>query len=904
MPLHMTIYRSEYTPYPFELPEVDLTFDLAAEKTLVTAKIKVKAKPQTAEGTALVLDGSDIELLSLRINGNDWPDYSLNEDGKKLIISNVPREFDLEIESACKPQENTALMGLYVSGASLFTQCEAEGFRRICWFADRPDVMSRYKVTMRACPKQYPQLLSNGNLLQTRMLEDGRQECVWEDPFPKPCYLFALVAGQFDCREHTLQTRSGKPVLLQIYSDPGTYDKTEWAMQSLIQSLRWDETRFGLELDLDRFMIVAAADFNMGAMENKGLNIFNAAYVLADPNTATDANFRAIQAVIGHEYFHNWTGNRVTCRSWFELSLKEGLTVFRDQEFTADMMAEGLEPQKAESARAVKRIDDVVVLRAAQFPEDAGPMAHPIRPESYEEISNFYTATVYEKGAEVIRMMHTLLGESTFQEGMKEYFRRHDGQAVTCDDFVSAMEHAWRQKQPDRDLSVFSRWYSQAGTPTVMVELLPGSSDDEIKIKLSQACPPVGIEQKSGIQKLPLHIPFAIGAISRDGQPLTLQCGSQKGQTLLLELMQEEQTWTIKGWRKDAVASLLRNFSAPVNVVASETDEDLHLLARHDPNAFARWESVQKLLARMLLSMLGKSHAEQQQMVQPSHSPAMQALVSTFGVILADTDLDDAYKTRLMSLPTDKYLLQQMPEKDPLAVAQARMLLVSSLGKHLASQLLEVVRQTPCSHDFDVSPLAAGRRAMANLALDWLNQAAEPEAKTLAIGRYNDAGNMTERFGALQALLRNPEQDQVIGQVNDDFYQRFKDDALVVDKWFSLQATAPTTDVNRIKELLKHPAFTLRNPNRLRALVFQFCMNNPLGFHANDGSGYKLWAELVCTVDSANPEVAARLARVMDLWRSHKPGSRDMMRKALESVAAHKNLSTNTREIVQKALSL
>ena len=493
-----TIFRQDYAPYPYRLPQVRLEFDLAAESTRVRSELRFEPAPDTAPGTPLVLQGEDLELVEVRLDGRPLAadEYQMGDGTLSLIPPGHGKPFTIGVVSLCRPADNTTLMGLYVSGDKLFTQCEAQGFRRITWFPDRPDVMARFEVLLRADPAAYPLLLSNGNLIEQAGLPDGRHQALWRDPHPKPCYLFALVAGDFDCIERTETTHSGREVLLQVYSDKGYREQTRWALDCLANALHWDERRFGLELDLDRFMVVAARDFNMGAMENKGLNIFNAAYVLADPATATDAAYRGIEAVIGHEYFHNWTGNRVTCRDWFQLSLKEGLTVFRDQEFSADMLAEGLPPAEAASARAVKRIDDVHTLRLAQFPEDAGPMAHPIRPDSYQEIGNFYTATVYEKGAEVIRMQHTLLGEAGFRAGMDEYFRRHDGQAVTCDDFVDAMESVYAQQHPGQDFAVFRRWYAQAGTPRVRVRSAYDPATRACRITLEQYCAPAGLEAR------------------------------------------------------------------------------------------------------------------------------------------------------------------------------------------------------------------------------------------------------------------------------------------------------------------------------------------------------------------------------------------------------------------------
>lgn len=889
----MTTLRTDYSPYPFQIPTVELTFDLDGKRTEVMLRMHVRRTHPHASD-ALILDGQALERFSVRVNGHPWPESAIAQTDDHLTLLELPEIADIEIISVCHPATNDSLMGLYVSGANLFTQCEAEGFRRICWFADRPDVMSIYTVTLKANKHDFPILLSNGNLVSERDLDNGRHESCWHDPFLKPCYLFALVAGDFECREKPIKTAAGKSALLQIYSDRGSLTKTEWAMQSLERSLRWDETRFGLSLDLDRFMIVAARDFNMGAMENKGLNVFNAAYVLADPETATDANYQAIEAVIGHEYFHNWTGNRVTCRDWFQLSLKEGLTVFRDQEFTADMMAQGLNEAQALSARAVKRIDDVATLKAAQFPEDAGPMAHPIRPESYQEISNFYTATVYEKGAEVIRMLHTLLGEATFQAGMREYFRRHDGQAVTCDDFVDAMQWAWQQVKPTRDLSVFRRWYSQAGTPVVSVKLEPTDQPDETCLTLTQHCPAVGVEKESGVVKLPLHIPFAVGFLQANGSSLRVEHDAQKGQTLLLDLTQAQQQWIIKGTTANAIASLNRGFSAPIQVQASQTNTELEILAIHDTDPLARWDALQTLFARYLLGTDSTA----------TNSAALLQLTAISGQLLADKTLDLGYLTQLLTPPSDKYLLQAMSPMDPLKLARRKQSLEQALGQGLATSLKQVVADHPDTSPYSPDAEQSGPRAIRNLALALLCQSRDTEGKPLALAQYDQATNMTDRLGALRALLQCPEKDDAIAAALHDFYTRFQRDPLVVDKWFALQACAPDMTVEGIRSLMQHPAFTRRNPNRLRALLFQFCLNNPTGFHAPDGSGYQFWAEQVCLIDETNPEVAARFARTLDHWSHHTPAAKSMMHSALTHVATQQKLSANTREIITKSLSL
>jgi len=805
-----------------------------------------------------------------------------------------------------------------VSGKSLFTQCEAQGFRKICWFADRPDVMSTYEVTLRAKQDDYPLLLSNGNLISTKQLEDGRHEAKWQDPFAKPSYLFALVAGDFDCREQRTRTASGREVLLQVYSDPGTKEQTGWAMESLERSLRWDEVRFGLELDLDRFMIVAARDFNMGAMENKGLNVFNAAYVLADPNTATDSNYQAIEAVIGHEYFHNWTGNRVTCRDWFQLSLKEGLTVFRDQEFTADTMAHGLDPTAAASARAIKRIDDVVGLRGAQFSEDSGPMAHPIRPESYQEIGNFYTATVYEKGAEVIRMMHTLLGEQAFRAGMDEYFRRHDGQAVTCDDFVEAMQWAY-----SGNLDIFRRWYQQAGTPRVQVALDYNPPLQQCTLTLSQTCPPVGVEKQTGLTKLPFHIPVKVGLLTQQGEPLAFTLQGQATQQALLELTQASQTWVLHAVTSLPVPSLLRDFSAPVIIDYTYQDQDLALLSAHDTNAFVRWEAGQELASRQILKMA-------QHWRQTGTTGTVDAIVlSAWATTLADPALDSGFRARALSLPAEKTLTERMTPMDPLAVSVARRALRTALGFACRNTLEAIYEAQTTPGDYSPAPLPAGRRALKNLALSYLVAGAETlavDAEPVALGvtalaagsgtlgpnqhaharalqQFDQATNMTDRMAAFATLVLEAPGDEALAVINR-FYEAWQHDALVVDKWFGVQAASPKANVATVRALMAHPAFTVRNPNRARAVIFMFCLGNTSGLHAEDGSGYRFWAEQVLALDAINPEIAARLARAFDHWARFIPSVQAQMRVQLQHVATHKGLSRNTLEIVSKALAL
>jgi aminopeptidase N len=896
MPDHTTktISRHDYRPYPFHIEHVALHFDLDADATRVRTTMHVRGR----KDADLVLDGQDITLESVSIDGRKLDAAQYRLDNEHLTLHPGQDRFTLEIVNLCHPARNSMLMGLYVSGESLFTQCEAQGFRRITWFPDRPDVMSVYKVTLVANKARYPLLLSNGNLVGSRDLEDGRHEAVWEDPHPKPCYLFALVAGDFSQREQTLKTASDKDALLQVYSDHGSESKTQWALDSLARAVKWDERRFGLELDLDRFMVVAARDFNMGAMENKGLNIFNSVYVLADPESATDASFRAIESVIGHEYFHNWTGNRVTCRDWFQISLKEGLTVFREQEFSADMMSRGLDDTEAKSARAVKRIDDVSTLRLAQFPEDAGPMAHPIRPESYQQISNFYTATVYEKGAEVIRMQHTLLGEAGFRAGMDEYFRRHDGCAVTCDDFVDAMESVYIKQNPGENLDVFRRWYSQAGTPRVTVTGRYDAAAQTYTITLSQHCAPVGVEKLADGpgEKPPLHIPFALGLIGPDGTPLPITHNGQTVDTALLELKTARQSWTFHNISEQPVPSLLRNFSAPVIVEYDSTDAELVLLAQHDTDPFARWEASQQLATRELTRLVQAHQAG-----KPLE--ASQAFVETWHALLQNDALPSGYQARVLALPPEKIILERIQPMDPAAVVASRDYLRQALGRKLASSWADAYNaHHDAQADYQLDARSTGDRALKNLALSYLLAGAHPDAEQLAARQYYDAKNMTDRMGGLSALVSFRADDDTANQALDHFYRQWQQDPLVVDKWFALQATAPNTGVEQIRALMLHPAFTLRNPNRARSLIFQFCINNLHGIHCAEG--YDFWAEQVIALDRLNPEVAARLARAFDNWARFAQPNRDAMGRALRHIQAQPELSSNVAEIISKALSL
>ncbi|MFM0160294.1 aminopeptidase N [Paraburkholderia sediminicola] len=889
------IRRADYAPPAFLIDTVALEFDLVPERTVVRNTMRVRRNPDASHASNLELMGEQLEFVSAAIDGAAFANAHAHEHG--LTLDNVPDNFELTLTSICNPAENTTLSGLYVSGGNFFTQCEAEGFRRITYFLDRPDVMATFTVTLRASKADYPVLLSNGNLLEEGDLPDGRHFARWEDPFRKPSYLFALVAGKLVALEERVKSGSGKEKLLQVWVEPHDLDKTRHAMDSLINSIRWDEARFGLELDLDRFMIVAVSDFNMGAMENKGLNIFNTKYVLANPETATDTDFANIEAVVGHEYFHNWTGNRVTCRDWFQLSLKEGLTVFRDQEFSADMAGGATD----EAARATKRIEDVRVLRQMQFAEDAGPMAHPVRPESYVEINNFYTMTVYEKGSEVVRMYQTLFGRDGFRKGMDLYFKRHDGQAVTCDDFRHALADA-----NGRDLAQFERWYSQAGTPRVSVRTKYDAAQQRYSVTLTQGygdAAPAARETQKG----PLLIPFAIGLIGKDGADLPLQLeGETKASnstTRVLDFTQTEQTFTFVNVAQEPLPSLLRNFSAPVIVEYDYSADQLAFLLAHDSDPFNRWEAGQRLATRELLTLAGRAATGVPLQLDDS-------VVAAFARVLTDESLSPSFRELALMLPSEAYLAEQMAESNPAAVHAARQFVRKRLANALRKDWLAVHEKHRTPGAYEATPEAAGHRALKNLALSYLAELDDPaEAVRLASAQYDAANNMTDRSAALSALLNaaaanggSVEAQQAL----DDFYRRFEKEPLVIDKWFALQATqrgsAQRPVIEIVRKLMAHPAFNLKNPNRARSLIFSFCAANPAQFHAEDGSGYAFWADQVIALDAINPQVAARLARSLELWRRFTPTLRDGMRAALEKVASQVK-SRDVREIVEKALA-
>ena len=887
-----TIYRKNYTPPSYLVDTVEMGFDLDPDATRVATRMVMRRNAH-AQSKSLVLFGEGLELVQLRMNGKALTKRAYTLSHGTLEIFNAPDKVTLEIETLMRPNQNTSLMGLYVSNGNFFTQCEAEGFRKITFFPDRPDVMAKYKVMLRADKDKYPVLLSNGNLVEEGDLGDGRHYAVWEDPFKKPSYLFALVAGSLVCQEEKYTLKSGREVLLQVWVEDGNLDKTQHAMESLKNSIRWDEERFGLELDLDRFMIVAVGDFNMGAMENKGLNIFNTKYVLANPRIATDTDYAGIESVVGHEYFHNWTGNRVTCRDWFQLSLKEGLTVFRDQEFSAEMIG-------SDSGRAVKRIEDVRVLRQAQFPEDAGPMAHPVRPDSYVEINNFYTVTIYEKGAEVVRMYQTLLGRDGFRKGMDLYFKRHDGHAVECDDFRAAMADA-----SGRDLSQFELWYSQAGTPRVKVETRYDEIAETYTVTLTQSCPPT----PGQADKQPFHIPVALGLLDSIGRDMPLHLEAVEGgkddaadgpapTTMVLELTQPSQTFHFTHVMQQPVPSILRDFSAPVVLDIDYTDAELAFLMAHDSDPFNRWEAGQRLAMRRILALteaVRSNHALSDAELDES------ALGEAFRATLRSTRLDPAFCELALTLPSETVIAEQMEVVDPHAIHAVRQFLKHSMASALRIewQVAYQSNRTPGAYKPDAD--SAGKRGLKNLALSYLAELNDDEAHVLAQTQYDHANNMTDRIAALAALANGsaPGREEALAR----FYEEFEQEALVVDKWFALQATALKTDVAAVRELMKHPAFTLKNPNRARSLIFSFCNGNPSQFHAVDGSGYAFWAEQVIALNAINPQVAARLARTLDRWRKYAPALQEKMRAALKQVAETKSLSKDVLEVVTKSLA-
>ncbi|MGQ0675184.1 MAG: aminopeptidase N [Rhodospirillales bacterium] len=869
---------ADYAPPDFLVDTVELEFDLAESATVVRARLALRRNPASPAGRPLVLDGQHLQLVSVALDGRPLEPGDYRVDAEHLTIAAVPGRFTLDSVTRIDPAANTALEGLYLSSGNFCTQCEAEGFRRIAYYPDRPDVMARFSTTIRADKERYPVLLSNGNRVESGDLKDGRHFARWRDPFPKPCYLFALVAGRLVSLDDEFTTRSGRRVKLQIFVEPGNRNKCAHAMASLKRAMKWDEDRYGLEYDLDVFMIVAVGDFNMGAMENKGLNVFNTKYVLARPETATDDDFDGIESVVAHEYFHNWTGNRVTCRDWFQLSLKEGLTVFRDQEFSADM-----------NHAAVQRIADVRSLRALQFPEDAGPMAHPVRPDQYIEINNFYTKTVYEKGAEVVRMYQTLLGREGFRRGMDLYFRRHDGQAVTCEDFCKAMEDA-----NGADLAQFRRWYSQAGTPVVKARGAYDAARRRYQLTLEQSCPPT----PGQADKPALHIPVALGLIDAEGRDLPLRLEGEsapRGTTRVLDLKEPRQTFAFLDVPAPPLPSLLRGFSAPVRLDAGYGKGELLRLYRQDGDGFARWEAGQTLASALILDAIAAAADGRKIAVDPG-------FVAAFGRVLDDDAADKSLLALMLTLPSESYLGEQMAAIDVDAIHAAREGFRRALAGAHRARLLAVYRASAANDPASRDLAASGRRSLRNLALGYLVSLGDAESLALCARQAREGQTMTEVQGALAALCETaaPERAGAL----DDFCAKWKDEPLVMDKWFQVQAMAPRPDaLETVERLMRHPAFSIRNPNKVRALIGAFAQGNPVGFHRADGAGHRFLADRVIELNALNPQVAARMLGAMTRWRRYQAKRAESMRRELERVAAAPGLSKDVFEIASKSLA-
>ena len=868
-----TIRLQDYRPPPWTIETVDLRFDLREEGTRVFSRLTLKRNPAFGgEADRLRLHGEELTPVCIRLDGSELHGdrYCIDDEG--LTLFDPPDHFVLESEVEIAPERNTRLEGLYRSGGMFCTQCEAEGFRRITWYLDRPDVMARFNVRIEADRARYPVLLSNGNPVEAGELPGGRHYAVWDDPFPKPSYLFALVAGDLKHVEEQFTTASGRRVRLRIYVEPENIDRCDHAMRSLVKAMRWDEERYGREYDLEVFNIVAVNDFNMGAMENKGLNIFNAKYVLARPDTATDTDYQGIEAVVAHEYFHNWTGNRITCRDWFQLSLKEGLTVYRDQEFSADM-----------GSRGVKRIDDVRLLRAHQFAEDAGPMAHPVRPDQYMEINNFYTVTVYEKGAEVVRMQAELLGPEAFRRATDLYFERHDGQAVTVEDFVRCMEDA-----SGRDLSRFMHWYRYAGTPEVEVEGEYDAAGRRYLLHFRQRVPDTPGQKN----KPPFHIPVRVGLLDAEGRDMRLVRGDGADDPSLVELREPEQTFVFLEVEEEPVPSLLRGFSAPVKLRFDYSDTQLHFLMAHDSDGFNRWDAAQLLAQRMIL---GRVESGVEAVTAPHD------YLETFRRTLERADEDPALTAEILRLPSESWLGDQMDPIDVEGIHRVREGIKAEVGRRLEEVLLAHYRRLDEEGEYRIDAASIGRRSLKNLLLEYLVAGGGEVGRRLCLAQYRRGHNMTDVMAALALVAHGdwPEREEILA----DFAERWEDDPLVMDKWFSVQAMSRREDtLPGIQVLLSHPSFSLENPNRVRSLIGAFAAGNPLRFHAPDGSGYAFLVERVLELDTINPQIAARLLRNLSRWRRLDEGRQAHAREQLERVLARPGLSRDLHEVALRLL--
>ncbi|MFK3640781.1 aminopeptidase N [Pseudomonas protegens] len=877
------IYLKDYQAPEYLIDETHLTFELFEDHSLVHAQLVMRRNPARGAGLPpLVLDGQQLELLSVSLADHPLSadDYQL--DDSHLTLHPTSASFTLDTSVKIHPESNTALEGLYKSSGMFCTQCEAEGFRKITYYLDRPDVMSKFTTTVVAEQHSYPVLLSNGNPIASGPGEDGRHWATWEDPFMKPAYLFALVAGDLWCVEDSFRTQSGRDVALRIYVEPENIDKCQHAMNSLKKSMRWDEETYGREYDLDIFMIVAVNDFNMGAMENKGLNIFNSSAVLARAETATDAAHQRVEAIVAHEYFHNWSGNRVTCRDWFQLSLKEGFTVFRDAGFSADM-----------NSATVKRIQDVAYLRTHQFAEDAGPMAHAVRPESFIEISNFYTLTVYEKGSEVVGMIHTLLGAEGFRKGSDLYFERHDGQAVTCDDFVKAMEDA-----NGVDLTQFKRWYSQAGTPRLAVSESYDAAAKTYSLTFRQSCP----QTPDKVEKLPFVIPVALGLLDSTGADMALRLAGEaaaQGSSRVLSVTEAEQTFTFVDIAEHPLPSLLRGFSAPVKLSFPYNRDQLMFLMQHDSDGFNRWDAGQQLSVQVLQELIAQ-HQQGRALVMD------ERLVAALGTVLADDSLDQAMVAEMLSLPGEAYLTEISEVADVEAIHAAREFARQQLADSLFDALwkrYQANRQVSKATAYVAESEHFARRALQNIALSYLMLTHKPEVLAAAIEQFDSADNMTERLTALAVLVNSPFEAEK-AKALAVFAENFKDNALVMDQWFSVQAGSPLPGgLERVKALMQHPAFNIKNPNKVRALVGAFAGQNLINFHAADGSGYRFLADLVIQLNGFNPQIASRQLAPLTRWRKYDSARQALMKGELERIRASGELSSDVFEVVSKSLA-
>ena len=900
------IQRNEYTVPSHLIETTDLSVDINEDVTQVKSVLKMIKNPaaDASDGSRdLILDGGkDLETLSIRVDGRELSSNEYTITDEKLSLFDLPESFELETQVAIKPQDNTALEGLYKSGGMFCTQCEAEGFRHITWYLDRPDVLSKFRTTVKANKKDYPILLSNGNDIKRG--EEGEKHWVtWEDPFNKPAYLFALVAGDLECVEDHYTTMSGRNVKLQIFSEAHNIDKVGHGMVSLKNSMKWDEEAYGREYDLDIFMIVAVESFNMGAMENKGLNIFNTSCVLARPDTTTDAGYQRVEAVVGHEYFHNWSGNRVTCRDWFQLSLKEGFTVLRDQQFSAAMGSE-----------TVCRINDVATLRAAQFPEDAGPMAHPIRPDSYIEINNFYTATVYEKGAEVVRMIRTILGEEKFRCGTDLYFDRHDGQAVTTEDFVCAMEDANNLK-----LEQFRHWYSQAGTPVVKAAGEYDAEAETYTLTLSQSCPVT----PGQATKLPFHMPITVGLLSPDGEDLPLSISdavvankislASGAESVVLNVTRETESFVFTDVPSSPVPSILRGFSAPVKLEYPYSRDELMFLMSHDSDGFNRWEAGQRLAIDVIQEMIAGIHKNATEQAGASAEVTVdQRLITACSSVLEqaiaagkDPLFDRAMIAAMLILPSESYLAELQDVVDVDAIHKARERVRLEISTRLRPQLMAIYELCEGGQTYEATGSEIGRRDLRNVALAYLMQAGDEESVALCRQQFETAICMSDTAAAIRAVI-NSSSDAAVAmkaEMLDTFYHRWENEALVVDLWFSMQAACPLPEtLGQVKKLMFHPAFTLSNPNRLRSLIGVFAGQNNVNFHNIDGSGYEFLANQIIEVDAINPQIAARILGPLTRWGNYDSKRQDLMKAQLGRILGTENLSNNVFEIASKSL--